>query len=286
MGKKILKYKWFIAFFVILIIASLVVSDFNNNVAFDDTVSFINCKDGYCLIIKSKDTAAIIDFGSAKYSSSHILRQAKKLKIHDFKYGFITNTSSYHIGGYFSVAYHYTIKNIICPKFSDFDYDEIITKTVKNSLMDNKNVGFATSGNVYKVGNFDIKIVYYNNSELKYNNRSVILMISAFGKNILYTSNMEMPLTFRLKALNLKADIVTVPTQCEGFIDYDFFKSLKPKYAIASADKNDYSVEDSEYFEQKTGIKTLSTFNEGDIIFSFSKDGFKNITNEVQYVNN
>ena len=245
----------------------------------DNYVKFIDCGMADCMLIKSGDSAALIDTGDIKDNAQAVLTSLKKSNIASFDYIFISHPHTDHLGGVSKILENYKVKSAVIPPINEFTNagTELASLTYK-TLCDKCECQTVSAGQSYTVGEFTVDIIYYSTEFEDINDHSAVYRVSAFGKTLLTMgdSGFETEDELLYGNYNIKADFYKLSHHgSDTSNDFGFIEMVAPKVIICSAQDSQYlRGELSQMAKSFSGTQIFSTFQNGSITICFDNDGY------------
>ncbi|WP_084043083.1 ComEC/Rec2 family competence protein [Bacillus sp. J37] len=247
-------------------------------------VYFINVGQGDATYIKMPGGEDVLIDGGRQGQGDEVVAFLKSKKVDDIEIMIATHPDADHIGGLDEVLKAYKVETIYAPKVSH------TTEAYKNFLKAVKNekrtIKTAKAGVKLAVKGVTAKFVGpvkdYEKSDL--NNWSAVLHITYNKNKFLFTGDAEKASEADMvKAKQtLQADVIKVGHHgAKTSSNTDFFKVVKPKYAVISVGKNSYGHPTKDVLNRFKGVKAsvYRTDKNGNV--SISSTGTK-ITVSVQ----
>lgn len=229
-----------------------------------DYIEFLNIGQGDSTLIKSGDSAVLIDFG-LKSDNNKIYNSLLKRGIKRLELAVITHHHSDHMGDFLSLAENIKINRLIINNTTAEDgenelYQKVITTAIKNGT----EIILPKTGSVFKFGNATLEILSVDRLAAEENKRSVNMMVNICGKNILFTGDSDAETEQSLiKSSNIKCDILKLGHHGSAGSSYtEFLKAAAPKFAVASCGYDNlynHPSADAVRRAEELGIKVLRT---------------------------
>lgn len=241
-------------------------------------INFLDVGQGDCISLNYKSHHYLIDSGGDGKYIGKISKQV--LKPYLYKQGkipiegcFITHFDYDHYGGLQEIIGSVPIGRIYFNKFTEKKEtkDKFVEKAKKFNVLTwyvHPEQGISFNENV------NLEIISPHNSYDLENDNSMIILIKAYGKNILFTGDMTKNAEKEvLRAINgMKIDVLKVAHHgSNGSTSAEFLDRIKPKIAIISVGKsNRYGHPSKELLERldSRNIKTYRTDEFGEITLS------------------
>lgn len=276
------KFKINISKVIVLYLGILLL--FNSIIMIQDKsieIHFIDVGQGDCILIRSRSGNYLIDTGGNLLDSFDIgknitLPYLEKHGVKSLKRVFITHFHEDHSKGLIHLLENIKIKNILgsyIPKESEI-YEEILKSNISFRTLDSKN-------SLRLDENTDLKVLWpkdKNNVDyLSENNKSLVILLSYYDKNILFTGDMEKEVEEEIgKNINIDIDIIKVPHHGSKTSSTEkLLMKLRPKTGIISVGRNNfYNHPSEEVLDRYENINTqiLRTDESGLIKVVLSKD--------------
>jgi len=201
-----------------------------------DFVEFLNVGQADCTIIKSGESAAVIDFG-VEEDGEKIYKTLLKYGIKSIDYAVITHHHSDHMGGFLRVAEKIKVKNLIKNNSTAKDGEvELYKRIIALAKREMIKIHLPVAGESFNIGKSVLEILSCNALAAEENNRSIVTMLTISGKNLLFTGDADGE-TERLitKNCNIKCDILKMGHHGSNTAsDAKFLKTAAPEIAVAS----------------------------------------------------
>lgn len=250
----------------------------------DLEVHFIDVGQGDSILIKSNDTAMVID-GGENYMGERVVSYLKSLGIKKLDYLVGTHPHSDHIGGLDTIIYEIPVDTIIMPEIhhSTKTYADVI-KAIEDV---NGYISYPETGDTYPFNSGYFTIVAPNNTHYNsFNNYSIGIRLSHGYNDFLFTSDAEIIAEEEMldSGINLSSEVYKLAhhgstTSNSG----DFLDAVNPYYAVATVGyDNDYGHPHNEILKEMVdrSIKLYRTDLQGTIIFTSNGSSLKVNTNE------
>lgn len=247
-------------------------------------VHFINVGQGDCTLIKTNDSAVLIDAGE-KGNEKLVTDYIKSQGIDTLDFVIATHPHSDHIGSLDEVIDSFTVKNVLMPKLSEFNTPttsayESFLKSVKAS---GARVISAKPGDVHSLGRIEMTVLSPFEQSDDLNDMSVVVNLSFGDTSFLFTGDAEKAAENLILDSDysqyLKSDVLKVGHHgSSSSTGSNFLEAVSPQYAVISCAKgNDYGHPHKETISllYDYGIEILRTDDLGTVIIE--SDG-KNIT--------
>lgn len=242
-----------------------------------DFVEFLNVGQADCTVIKSGNSAAIVDFGMED-DYGLVYKKLLKHGIKSIDLAIITHHHNDHMGGFLSVADKMQVDHLVINNSTAEDGEKQLYKRVIELAKEKgTEVHFPNVGDCYKVGNADFKILSCDASALQENGRSIVTMATICGKKLLFTGDGDAALENNLvKNLDIDCDILSLGHHgAQTSSTTGFLKAASPEIAIASCGYNNPYGHPSEFVisrAEKLGIKIYRTDIDRDVLCTFSAE--------------
>lgn len=250
-------------------------------------VHFINVGQADSILIQQGNNAMLIDAGNnldSEIAKNYISNQGiKKL---DYVIG--THPHEDHIGGLDYVINSFEIGNIYMPKATSN------TKTFKDvvSALQNKGLQVTTpvTGNSFKLGEAECKILAPNSASYEdMNNFSIVIKVTFGNNTFMFDGDAEEISEKEMlsKGFDVKADVLKVGHHgSNSSTSAEFLKKVSPKYAVISVGKdNDYGHPHKQTMDRlkDSGITVYRTDESGTIICTSDGNNISFNTNPGSY---
>lgn len=242
-----------------------------------DFVEFIDVGQGDCTLIKSGDSAALIDLGIEE-DGDKIYKKLLKYGIKAIDLVVISHHHDDHMGGFLRLAEKIKIKNLIINNTTAEDGEpELYEKVISLAKERNIAVSLPKVDFDYKIGNATLKVLEHIASADKENNRSIVTMLSISGKRILFTGdgddNLESILTNKH---NLKCDVLKMGHHGSKNASYTYFlRAASPEIAVASCGYDNTYNHPSDFAVARAkdlNIRVYRTDLDGDVRLNFDAE--------------
>ena len=250
----------------------------------DLEVHFIDVGQGDSILIKSKDTAMIID-GGENYMGERVVSYLKSLGIKKLDYLVGTHPHSDHIGGLDTIIYEFPVDTIIMPDVyhSTKTYADVI-----KAIEDVK--GYVTHpevGDLYPFNSGYFTIVAPNNHYYDdINNYSIGIRLTHGYNDFLFTSDAEIIAEEEMldRGINLSSEVYKLAHHGSTTSNSsEFLDAVNPYYAVATVGyDNDYGHPHNEILKEMVdrNIKLYRTDLQGTIIITSNGSSLKVNTTE------
>lgn len=269
--KKLIKLIIFACVLCIVVLAGKFITGQNSvNTGSDDFVAMLDVGQGDSILICSNGEAALIDTGT-QMGSRALLTDIRSYGVEELDALILSHSHDDHSGGAEYLLKNIEVENVIVP---DFKSDEKVTELNSSISKSGAARYTAVDGMIINVGDFELTVLYSDNSDEDINNRSIILMAAAHGKKFLFTGDAETPLEKDLIEGNINFDCDVLKVGHHGSrtsTSKDFLNIATPEYALISVGvDNSYGHPSKEVVErlEQNGAKVYRTDYEGDIVFS------------------
>lgn len=269
--KQLIKVIVFACALCIVILAGKLFTGQNSvNTGSDDFVVMLDVGQGDSILISSNGEAALIDTGT-EMGSRGLLNDIRSYGVDELDALIISHSHDDHAGGAEYLLKNFEVENVIVPQFAS---DEKVTDLNKAMTASGADIYTATEGMIVRIGDFDLTVLYSDNTDEDINNRSIILMAEAFGKKFLFTGDAETQAenTLIKENINFDCDVLKVGHHGSRTSSGEkFLKIATPEYALISVGAdNSYGHPSEEVVErlEQGGAKVYRTDYEGDILLS------------------
>lgn len=232
------------------------------------SVSFIDVGQADSVLIRNGNYNMLIDAGNNE-DGEKLVNYFKSLGIEEFTYVFATHPHEDHIGGMDDIINNFKIDNYyMSNKLST-------TKTFMDVLdaLDGRNLKYTVpnKGDMLKLGDANIKVIYPGDDKSNINDSSIVLKIT-YGKNsFLLTGDATSNVERKIYNEDIKSDVLKVAHHGSSYSSTDvFLDKVKPYYAVISVGKNNiYNHPSNKTLEKlnKRNIKVYRTDLDGTIVF-------------------
>lgn len=271
--KQLIKLIVFACVLCIVFLAGKFITGQNSvNTGNDDYVIMLDVGQGDSILICSNGEAALIDTGT-EMGSRTLLADIRSYGVEQLEALIISHSHDDHSGGAEYLLKNMKVENVVVP---DFKSDEKVTEL--NSSISNSGASRYTAqeGMVINIGDFELTVLYSDNSDEDINNRSIILMAAAHGKKFLFTGDAETAAEKDLIEENINFDCDVLKVGHHGSrtsTGKAFLNIATPEFALISVgEDNNYGHPSSDVVErlENSGAKVYRTDYEGDIVFKFA----------------
>ena len=204
-------------------------------------------------------------------SSRGLLTDIRSYGVDELDALIISHSHDDHAGGAEYLLKNFEVENIVVPEFAS---DEKVTDLNKAMGASGAEIYTADEGMIIEIGDFDLTVLYSDNTDEDINNRSIIVMAEAFGKKFLFTGDAETQVENNLIKENINFDCDVLKVGHHGSrtsSSQKFLKVATPEYALISVGAdNSYGHPNKEVVErlEEIGAKVYRTDYEGDIVLS------------------
>ena len=257
---------------VIIIVLAGIIFTGQNSVNYEnaDFVAVLDVNQGDSILIYSNGDAALIDTGEEMYSRD-MLRKVRGYGVNSLDALIISHSHDDHSGGAEYLLSNMSVENIITPEFRS---DEKVTELNKAMVASGAEIYTASEGMVINIGDFEITVLYADNSDEDINNRSIVLMAEIEDKRFLFTGDAEKQVEDALidNGINFDCDVLKVSHHGSSTSSTkDFIDIATPEYSVISVGAdNSYGHPNKNVVArlEQAGSDVLRTDYLGDIIFS------------------
>ncbi len=268
--KKLIKVSISVLCIVIIILAGKFFTGQNSVKYLDkDFVAVLDVDQGDSILICSNGEAALIDTGKEMYSRE-MLRSVRSYGVDELDALIISHSHDDHMGAAEYLLSNMEVENVVIPEFRS---DEKVTELNSAIANSGAEIFTATEGMVINIGDFELTVLYADNSDDDINNRSVILMAEMSGKKFLFTGDAEKQAEQALidSGVNFDCDVLKVGHHGSNTSSSDeFLNKATPSFAaISVGDNNSYGHPSSSVIKrlEDLDVQVLRTDYIGDILF-------------------
>ena len=197
----------------------------------------------------------------------------------------ITHHHQDHMGDFLNLIQNMQIKRLVINTSSAEDGENnLYNKVIEAAIKSGTEIISPKIGSVYKFGNAEIKVLMADNLAQEENNRSIVMMVNMYGKNILFTGDCDSDTEQSIyQNNNVKCDILKLGHHGSASSSYtEFLNAASPKFAIASCGYDNlynHPSDDAVSRVNEQGITLLRTDLDRNIRVEFnSKNNTFNIT--------
>ncbi len=240
----------------------------------DDFVAVLDVGQADSILISSNGSAALLDAGR-EMDARDIFVQLNSYGVNKLDALIFSHSHDDHTGGAEYIATKMDIDNIIIP---DFREDENINEVNSAIEKSGAKVFTATEGMVINIGDFEITVLYADNSSEDINDRSVIYMAEINSKKFLFTGDAEVETEKALidSGIDFDCDVLKVGHHgSTTSTSNEFLEVATPRFAAISVGANNkYSHPSTNVINklEKAGAEVLRTDKMGDIVFFYKDD--------------
>lgn len=235
-----------------------------------DFVAVLDVNQGDSILICSNGDAALIDTGEEMYSRD-MLRKVRGYGVNSLDALIISHSHDDHSGGAEYLLSNMSVENIITPEFKS---DEKVTELNRAMAASGAEIYTAIEGMVINIGDFEITVLYADNSDDDINNRSIILMAEIEDKKFLFTGDAEKQIENKLIDNNINFDCDVLKVSHHGSSTSstkEFIDIATPEFsAISVGADNSYGHPNNNVVTrlEEIGSEVLRTDYQGDIVFN------------------
>ena len=245
-----------------------------------DFVAVLDVGQGDSILICSNGDAALIDTGEESFSRDAI-RKIRGYGVNSLDALIISHSHDDHSGGAEYLLGNMPIDNVITPEFRSDEKVSELNIAIERSGAESY---CATQGMVINIGDFEITVLYADNSEEDINNRSIVLMAEIEGKKFLFTGDAEKQVEKSLieSGIDFDCDVLKVGHHGSGTsTTQEFIDIATPEYAAISVGAdNSYGHPNKSVVSrlESASSRVLRTDYSGDLIFNIENG-------EIEWVN-
>ncbi len=253
-----------------------------NDVKSNLTVSFIDVGQADSILIRNGNYNMLIDAGNNE-DGEKLVNYFKSLKIEEFLYVVATHPHEDHIGGMDDIINNFKIDNYYMPNklsttktFMDV-LDALLSKNLKYTV--------PNKGDVLKLGDANINVIYSGDETNDINDSSIILKITHGKNSFLLTGDTTYNVEKQILNDDIKSDVLKVAHHGSNYSSKeDFLNSVDAKYAVISVGRNNiYNHPSNSTLERldKRNIIVYRTDRDGTITFTSNKENLSVNTYET-----
>lgn len=203
-----------------------------------ELVEFLSVGQGDCTIIKSRDMAAVIDFGPPD-ETDRLYHRLIELGIDRLDLAVVTHHQQDHMGGLADLYEQFAIDRLlISPKTAE-DGDVVFYEQIVQTANAAGTVIYTpVPGGKYQIGDAVLEVLFADATAEKENDRSIVLRLTIGGKRILFTGDLEREGEWALlrEVDDLTADVFQLGHHGSNTSNTEsFLKAVAPEIAIASS---------------------------------------------------
>ncbi len=203
-----------------------------------ELVEFLSIGQGDCTIIKSKNAAAVIDFGPEDETDA-VYRRLQQLGIDRLDLAVVTHHQSDHMGGLIHFYEHMQVDRLLIGEQSATDGDDVLFKQLIKTATNAGTVLYPpVVGGKYQIGDAVLEILYADKTANEENNRSIVLCLTIAEKRILFTGDLEQSGEMKLLSQNpnISCDVLKLGHHGSNTSSHEaFLKAAAPSFAISSS---------------------------------------------------
>ncbi len=240
----------------------------------DDFVAVLDVGQADSILICSNGSAALLDAGR-EMDARDIFVQLSSYGVDKLDALMFSHSHDDHTGGAEYIATKMGVDNIIIPDFRDDEDIENVNSAIEKS---GAKVFTATEGMVINIGDFEITVLYADNTSEDINDRSVVYMAEINSKKFLFTGDAEIETEKALIDNNIDFDCDVLKVGHHGSstsTSNEFLDIATPSFAAISVGANNkYSHPSINVINklENSGVEVLRTDKTGDIVFFYKNN--------------
>lgn len=269
-SSKIIRY--IIAFLLLLII--FLVFGLNENGENFDTVRFIDVGHGDCILIQSGGKTALIDTGSGAVSKS-VVSKLRSYGVKKLDALVLTHPHSDHFGAAPYILSKLEVDNILVSPYIPENEQNLYTLNAVKTKASEKGIAYfeAQTGTVLKIGNFELTVLFSEQSAADENGSSLPIMAKNGDIKFLLMSDAETGIEEKLLSgnINVSCDVLKVGHHGSANASgEEFLAAAKPLYAVVSCGENSCGLPKPDALIRLigAGATVMRTDQMGDITFN------------------
>lgn len=201
-------------------------------------VEFLAVGQGDTAIIKSRDMAAVIDFGPPD-ETDRLYHRLIELGIDRLDLAVVTHHQQDHMGGLADLYEQFEIDRLlISPTTAEDGDDAFYQQILKYANAAGTVIYTPVVGGKHQIGNALLEVLFADQTAKTENNRSLVLRLTIGGKRMIFTGDLERQGEKKLlqSSVDLTADVFQLGHHGSNTSNHEaFLKAVQPKLAIASS---------------------------------------------------
>ena len=202
------------------------------------TVHYIDVGQADAELLECGGEYMMIDGGNAA-DSSLVVSYLNDLGINHLKYVVATHAHEDHLGGLSGILSQYTADNVFCSQTSHTT--KVFNSFKKYTENQGKEIQVPNVGDVYTLGNSEIKVLGPVKETNDMNNRSIVLRVTYGNTAFLFEGDAEREEEQDIlnSGADVSADVLKVGHHGSSTsTTYPYLREVMPEYAVISCGKN------------------------------------------------
>lgn len=233
------------------------------------TVHYIDVGQADAELLECGGEYMMIDGGNAA-DSSLVVSYLNDLGINRLKYVVATHAHEDHLGGLSGILSQYTADNVFCSQTSYST--KVFNNFKKYTENQGKEIQVPNVGDVYTLGNSEIKVLGPVKETNDMNNRSIVLRVTYGNTAFLFEGDAEREEEQDIlnSGADVSADVLKVGHHGSSTsTTYPYLREVMPEYAVISCGKNNkygHPHEETLSKLRDAGVKVYRTDESGHIV--------------------
>lgn len=235
----------------------------------------VGCAD--CCLLTSDGESLLIDSGE-KTDSDNALHYMRQNGIKKLNMVIITHFDSDHCNNLINIMNEIKVEKLVTSFALEHSEDGL--ELIKEVESGGAEVEYKKTGDEMSLGNMDISVLSPQSEYSSENDNSLVVMVSAFGKKLLFTGDAgEAAEEFVVENNeDLKCDILKVSHHgSSSGTSEELLSAAKPGYAVVSVGINSYGLPSNTVISrlEQFGAEVFRTDRNGNVIFKITENEIK-----------
>lgn len=232
----------------------------------------VGCAD--CSLLTSGGKSLLIDSGE-KSNSNNALHYMRQNGINKLDVVIITHFDSDHCNNLINIMKEIKIEKVVTSFAFENSGDGL--ELIKAAESSGVKVEYVKFGDEINLDNMNISVLSPKNEHKSENDNSLVVMVGAFGKRLLFTGDAGKASERFMTENNadLKCDVLKVSHHgSSSGTSEEFLTALKPQYAVVSVGVNNYGLPSNRviYRLEQFGVRMFRTDRDGNVIFKITDE--------------